>query len=131
MHREKHTTKDCLTFGERPDTPPDVKKYRRSTYLVPGQRFQHYGIVDDLKGMELDHKIFGVTSDSGNGTAADLLSHKKLTDLEKINLVKAEKVYKGAAREPLGKTVDRHTVLPNKFTEGKSILIIIVFYCII
>lgn len=110
--------RDCLAFDERPATPPHVRKYRRSTYLEPGQRFQHYGIVEDLTKLDLGNKVYGVTSDSGNGTASELLSHKKLTELEKINQIKAEKVYKGVAREPLGHSMNRGTVLPSKFTEG-------------
>lgn len=112
--------KDCITFSARPATPPDVRKYRKSYYAEPGQRFQHHGLIDDLKKMGLEDKIYGVHSDAGNGNAAELLSHKKLTELEKISLVKAEKVYRGAAREPLGKTVDRNIKLPDKFIEGKK-----------
>ncbi len=120
MEPPETTAKDCITFSERPSTPPEVRKYRRSTYLEPGKRFQHYGIVEDLQKMNLESKVYGNMSDAGNGTAAELLSHKKLSELEKINMVKAEKVYKGAAREPLGKTVDRHINLPDKFTkEGR------------
>lgn len=111
------TTKDCLNFGERPGTPPEIRKYRRSAYLEPGKRFQHHGIVDDLPAMGLSNKIYGEASDIGGATAQDLINHKKLSELEKMNLVRAEKVYRGAAREPLGRTVDRQIVLPSKFTE--------------
>ena len=118
MESPKTTAKDCMFFTEKPATPPEVKKYRRSSALEPGQRFQHYGISDDLKTMNLDKNIYGVTSERTQATAAELLTYKKLTELEKINLVKSEKVYKGAAREPLGKTVDRNIKLPDKFANG-------------
>jgi len=111
------TAKECLTFTERPTTPPEVKKYRKSSYLEPGARFKHYGIVDDLKKMNLDEKTFGEFSDPGEGTAQDLINHKKLTLLQKIDLEKAEKCYKGTSREPLGKTYDRKVVLPEKHTK--------------
>jgi hypothetical protein len=67
--------------------------------------------------MNLDEKTFGEFSDPGEGTAQDLINHKKLTLLQKIDLEKAEKVYKGTSREPLGKTYDRKVVLPEKHTK--------------
>lgn len=113
---------ECMTFGERPRTPPEIAKYRRSTALAPGQRFQHPGIADDLKTgnlSKLSGNIYGVMSDRGNGSAAELINHKPLTELERMNLAKAERIYRGAAREPLGRTIDRHNPLPDKFTKDK------------
>ncbi len=107
-------------FGERPTTPPEYAKYRRSTTLKPGQRSFHYGIADDLKVMNLTANTYGVMSDRGNGNAAELINHHQLTALQRINLEKAEKVYVGAAREPLGRSVDRGNTLPDKFTLGKA-----------
>merc|ERR1711871_1307528 len=110
------------TFGERPRTPPEIAKYRRSTTLAPGQRVQHPGIADDLKTgnlSKLSGNIYGVMSDRGNGSAAELINHKPLTELERMNLAKAERIYRGAAREPLGRTIDRHNPLPDKFTKDK------------
>jgi hypothetical protein len=87
--------------------------------LEPGKRFTHFGLADDLDKMGLEKNIYGVTSDRGNGTAAELINHRMPTDLEQINKMKAENVYKSAHREILGKTVDRNVVLPDKFTRGK------------
>jgi len=70
--------------------------------------------------MGLDKKTYGIFSDPGNDTAAALVNHRKPSELERMNQIKAEKIYKGAAREPLGKTVDRNIVLPSKFTEGNA-----------
>lgn len=111
------STRDCLNFPERPGTPPEIQKYRKSAYLAPGKRFQHYGISDDIKAMNLGEKSYGVQSDPTSVTTADLINHKKLTELQRINLIKAEKSYKGAAREPLGRTAERNFNLPSKFTE--------------
>ena len=101
------TVKGCLTFGERAVTPPEVRKYRRSANLEPGKRFTHYGMADDLKKMNLGELTFGEASEPSRVTASDLLTHHKMSSLEKINLTKAEKVYKGAAREQLGKSYSR------------------------
>jgi hypothetical protein len=115
------TAKECLTFDfEAPGTPDKVKKYRKSNNLEPGKRFQHWGVADDLKQMRLEYNTYGVFSDPGNVTAAELINHKALTDMQRINLEKSEKVYHGTAREPLGKTYDRKYVLPSKFTVGKE-----------
>lgn len=109
---------ECMKFPDRPGTPPEIAKYRRSANLEPGRRYQHYGIADDLKTMNLDSKVFGDFSDPAQVTAADLINHKKPSNLERINLVKAEKVYKGITREPLGRGYDRGIVLPEKHTKG-------------
>lgn len=113
------SAKGCMTFGARPGTPPEISKYRKSSQLQPGQRFQHPGIKDDLATMGLDAKIYGQTSEKGNGNAAELINHKKLSELQRMNLAKSESIYRGAAREPLGKTVDRQVTLPDKFTTGE------------
>ena len=113
------TVNQCLDFPARPGTPPEISKYRRSTQLAPGKRVQHPGIADDLKTMRLDEGTYGAGSDNGNGTAAELINHKQLSAMQRMAKEKAEKVYRGAAREPLGRTVDRHIELPDKFSTGK------------
>ena len=37
----------CLSMGERPSTPPEIKKYRQSTIHEPGKMVKHYGLADD------------------------------------------------------------------------------------
>lgn len=114
------TVKDCLKFQERASTPPEIRKYRRSAYLDPGRRFQHPGIADDLKTMELDEKIYGVQSDRGNGTAVDVMSNPPLSTAERLNRLKAERIYKSTIQEPLGQRMNRNVVFPKKFTEGQQ-----------
>ena len=116
---EGGSAKLCMTFQARPGTPPEISKYRKSSQLRPGQRFQHPGIKDDLATMGQDAKIYGQLFDKWNGTAAELINHKKLSELQRMNLAKSESIYRGAAREPLGRTVDRQVTLPEKFTKGK------------
>lgn len=114
------SVKESLTFEERPATPPEIRKYRRSANLAPGARFKHFGIADDIAGMNLDSKTFGDKSEAARTTAHDLLTHHKLSDLEKLNLVKAEKVYRGAAREQLGKSYSHNYNENFKAMEGKA-----------
>jgi len=111
---------ECLDFPARPSTPPEYAKYRRSTTLAPGQRSSHYGIADDLKEMKLTEGTYGVQSDRGNGNAAELINHHQLTALQRMNKEKAEKVYVGAAREPLGRSINRGNHLPERFTIGSA-----------
>ena len=112
------TTKECLAAEERPSTPPELRKYRRTTQLEPGRRFVHYGIADDLKTMDLDSKVYGAYSERGSNTAADLINHSRPSELERINVQKAERVYKSTLREKLGQTIDRGNKIPSKFVEG-------------
>lgn len=116
----RDTAKGCMVYEERASTPPEIRKYRRSTNLEPGMRFKHPGVVDDYESMNLDEKIYGMTENNRSRIgAADLISHKKPTELERINMIKAEKVYKQQNREPLGRMPDRGYVLPEKYTVGK------------
>lgn len=115
--------KSCLTAdlqpqSNRPSTPPEQQKYRRSTYLEPGKRFQHYGIADDIKQLGLERKVFGVQSDRGNGTAADVINTGTQSTAERLNQIKAELIYKSTTQEPLGSRMDRKVKMPSKFTEG-------------
>ena len=112
------STKDCLKIEARPSTPEEIRKYRRSTNLEPGKRFVHHGLSDDLRTMKLEDKVYGAMSDRGKNNAADLINHHQPTELQRINMRKSEQVYKSSTREMLGKTVDRHIILPSKFTEG-------------
>lgn len=111
------TARDCLSLEARPTTPPEIRKYRRSTNLEPGKRFTHHGIADDLNALNLSEKKFGMNTQVGAISAADLISHSKPSELDRINQLKAERTYKAAKREKLGKTVERDTVLPAKFTQ--------------
>jgi len=113
-------TKECLTFDKRASTPPEVRKYRRSNNLAPGKRFLHYGVADDYKTMGLEEKIYGKVDTEKHVTAQDLINHQKPSDLERINLMKAEMNYRQSTREPLGRVPDRKINLPQKFTEDKE-----------
>jgi hypothetical protein len=113
-------TRQCLNFEERPETPPHVRKYRKSAYLEPGKRYQHHGVAGDYPQMSLDEKVYG-RSESINSreTASDLIHQPTLTELQRMNKIKAESTYKQSRREPLGHSPDRNMQLPTKFTIGR------------
>jgi hypothetical protein len=116
----RESAKDCMVYEERASTPPEIRKYRRSTNLEPGMRFKHHGVVDDYQNMNLDEKIYGMTENNRSRVgASDLINQKRPTELERINAIKAEKVYKQQNREPLGHMPDRGYKLPDKYTTGE------------
>lgn len=116
---ERDSAKSCLTQQERASTPPEIRKYRRSTNLEPGRRYQHYGLADDYEKLNLGDKIYGVTENNRYKIgASDLINLPKPSELQRINNIKAEKVYRQQNREPLGCIPDRGYVLPSKYTTG-------------
>ncbi|RYH27211.1 hypothetical protein EON65_13800 [archaeon] len=120
MSHFKESVRLCLNFEERPSTPPELRKFRRSAYLDPGKRFQHPGVADDYPQMRLEEKIFGMADKPSRDGAADLISHPKKTDLQRMQLLKSEKIYKHTQREPLGHSPDRKMTLPLKFTHDQQ-----------
>lgn len=113
------TAKDCLKFDDRASTPPEIGKYRKSVTSAPGVRFQHHGTAADFAGKDLEKLTFGECTEKGSCTAASLLKPHKMDDVERINLMKSEKTYQSHVREPLGRSLDRGSVLPSKFTDGR------------
>jgi hypothetical protein len=120
------STSDCLVFGERPGTPEEIRKYRRSANLEPGKRFQNPKTAVDLETLQLEQKTFGVSSKRAEVTAATLLNQTPPNGtVGKLNFAKAENIYYTTKREPLGRVYSRHHQLPQKFLEGlfiKSLL---------
>jgi EF-hand domain-containing family member B len=41
------SAKECLTWQERPATPPEIKKYRQSAIHEPSKTVRHFGVADD------------------------------------------------------------------------------------
>jgi hypothetical protein len=115
------TAKYCMTFEERPPTPEDVKKYRRSANLAPGKRYVHPKLTnDDIKKFE--GMTFGMTSKASDCTTADLLAQNANNSIVgRLNAIKAESVYQSVRREPLGETFSRHYNLPEKYQSGTNL----------
>jgi hypothetical protein len=112
------TCRACMAFTEPPRTPPEVRMFRRSAKLEPGTRFQNHKMQEDSSSLRLGDRRFGATSDQSSETTSALISAARPTILQKIRDEQAEKLYKGAQREPLGKGYDRGTVMPAKFSQG-------------
>lgn len=105
------STKACLTFDERPITPPEIRKFRRSAQMEPGKRSSRF---DDAKELGLHDRVFGEASEGSDVTAAALINLPKTTMLQDINRAKTERIYQSVQREPLGKSFTRNYNMPEQ-----------------
>lgn len=109
----------CMTYQERPRTPEEIRKFRRSANLEPGKRFQHPSTKSDVEALRLEARTFGITSKSSETTTHALLNQNVgVGTVGKLDFVKAERIYHTTNREPLGKTYTRGTHLPEKYQKG-------------
>jgi len=100
---------------ERPTTPPELLKFRRSAQDV-GKRYVHPGLVDDLKKMNLESKPCGKRSDPPDkNTAKSVIHSKPQTITEKINTMKAEM---NSKQPKLGKSQDLGSI-PTDFDHDR------------
>jgi hypothetical protein len=110
----------CMTYQERPRTPEEIRKYRRSANLEPGKRYQHPATMGDMDSLRLEARTFGVTSKSSETTTSALLNQNVgVGTVGKLDYIKAERIYHTTNREPLGKTYKRGNPLPEKYERGK------------
>jgi hypothetical protein len=109
----------CMTYQERPRTPEEIRKFRRSANLEPGKRFQHPSTKADMDALRLEARTFGVTSKSSETTTSALLNQNVgVGTVGKLDFVKSEKIYHTTNREPLGATYKRGNPLPEKYEKG-------------
>ena len=109
----------CMTYQERPRTPEEVRKFRRSANLEPGKRYQHPSTKGDIETLKLEERTYGVSSKSSEATTQALLNQNiGVGTVGKLNFVKAEKIYHTTTREPLGSTYTRGNPLPQKYSNG-------------
>mmetsp|Transcript_6907 Transcript_6907/g.10703 ORF Transcript_6907/g.10703 Transcript_6907/m.10703 type:complete len:454 (-) Transcript_6907:128-1489(-) len=101
--------------NERPITPDEIKKYRKSTVHEPGKIVVHYGRSDD----HVPDQVFGVKAVYGD-TAAGLMANYPTSELMQWRLDRQEDIYASTTREPLGKSFSRGHVLPGDLTSGEQ-----------
>lgn len=103
-----------LAQQPRPETPPHVRRWRRSRFHEPGQRVMPPMIAEDAEKMCLGDMTYGVNSDTTNDDVAGLLRQQELSStVKRIEAEKNERVYHSQVREPLGKSFRRYE-LPEK-----------------
>lgn len=101
----------CLTIDARPETPEEVRRYRKSYFATPGSRVAHPGLINDLKAIDPMTK-FGVVT-TGSQHVPDVIAYGAATsEYQRIALAKNEANYASRRREPLGKAFVRGHALP-------------------
>lgn len=84
------TTASCLSFAERPQTPPHEKKYRQSALHEPGAIVRHFGTAEDA----LPEGTFGRATHAKPGeSVADYIQSYPQSALKQWALQQAEDVY--------------------------------------
>jgi len=108
------TTKLCMTMDERPDTPPNVRKWRKSNYSLPGQRVIYPGQIEDVKKINADiYKVYGDNGVHGSDHVENVWRQPGgETDCARAKYAKTEANYHSSIKEPLGKSYNRGHVLP-------------------
>eukprot|EP00499_Haloplacidia_sp_CaronLabIsolate_P012625 CAMPEP_0196784476 /NCGR_PEP_ID=MMETSP1104-20130614/17048_1 /TAXON_ID=33652 /ORGANISM="Cafeteria sp., Strain Caron Lab Isolate" /LENGTH=122 /DNA_ID=CAMNT_0042154761 /DNA_START=18 /DNA_END=383 /DNA_ORIENTATION=+ len=108
-----------MTFGEAPDTPRHIRKWRKSYYDEPGKRVVHPGRIEDeeRKAQERAQLPKGKQF-FGSGTAksehvADVLAHGPQTSMQDYLHARKEALYRSNKLEPLGKSMSHGHHLPD------------------
>lgn len=84
------TTATCLSFSERPQTPPHEKKYRQSALHEPGAIVRHFGTAED----PLPEGTFGRATHAKPGeSVADYIQSYPQSAIAQWALQQAEDVY--------------------------------------
>lgn len=84
------TTASCLSFAERPQTPPHEKKYRQSALHEPGAIVRHFGSAED----PLPEGTFGRATHAKPGeSVADYIHSYPQSALKQWALQQAEDTY--------------------------------------
>lgn len=94
--------------GERPTTPPEIKKYRKSTIHEPGVTVKHYGLADDVVPTD---RPFGIKVEKTDSAEA-VMKYYPDSELMRWRQERQEDIYESSKREPLGKSYNRGHVIP-------------------
>jgi hypothetical protein len=82
--------KDALNWGERPETPGDVKKYRQSTLNAVGKTLRHPGSADD----PIPEGPFGDKSASAAGqNVLEIIKTYPESEIARWKIEQSEAVY--------------------------------------
>jgi hypothetical protein len=105
----------CLNVENRPPTPPNIQRLRKSYYAEPGMIVNHHGLIEDCKKLDRMYRHGVTTHDSEHVDVA----FQKLDAYAEQRLEKRESIYESRRREPLGKPYSRGHVLPAQTKEPK------------
>lgn len=97
---------------ERPITPPDLKKFRKSFRDQPGQKFIHAGLV--VVDGDLSSKRFGCVTHK-DIQAKQVMDGVVTTPLQEFMLEQKESHYQSRQTEPLGRTRASTISFPERY----------------
>jgi hypothetical protein len=89
------TAAACFTEQERPTTPDEMRRFRKSFTGAPGKRIQHWGSENDPPPRAGEFP-FGVKNEKGHGVGDMLGGHLEPTPMDAFKLMKAEECYSSA-----------------------------------
>lgn len=98
--------------NERPPTPSEIKKYRKSWQQQPGLRLIHVGVSQDKPPHEAHHR-HGIRTVAGD-RVTDCMDQVPSSELREYHMEQKEALYRSHIREPLGKGYSRGHVFPEQ-----------------
>jgi hypothetical protein len=113
------TTAACFVEQERPATPDEMKRFRKTFTGQPGKRIQHWGMEPDPAPRPEDF-VFGVKGEKGQGVGDLLGGHLEPTSMQAYQQMRAESVYATSKKEPLGVSLDRKYNWPDKVAKDAT-----------
>jgi hypothetical protein len=99
-----------------PDTPPHIKKFRKSMNMEPGKKQKHYGLMDDPTPDE--NFMYGKKT-HGSEHVEEVIKAQNLAGLADYNNDLKEAKYQSHIREPLGKSYARGYNMPEQTKDEK------------
>mmetsp|Transcript_23843 Transcript_23843/g.28802 ORF Transcript_23843/g.28802 Transcript_23843/m.28802 type:complete len:451 (+) Transcript_23843:210-1562(+) len=113
---EDEGAKNCIqqdyNYTERPPTPDDIKKYRKSTLHEPGKIVKHYGASEDQVPYPANEPFGIKTVPKVGENVESVIANYPTSELMQWRLDRQEDVYASSKREPLGKSMLRGHKLP-------------------
>ena len=112
----------CLSFEPRPQTPHNIRKYRKTFFSDPGQRVLPAGQIDDnlAQKLQAEGKRFGVSSGFTSDHVPDIFVGIESDSIAEYVNERKEAIYRSNQREPLGKSFVRgHAIPPHIDAFGK------------
>lgn len=108
------STAECLTFEARPETPHNIRKYRKTFFSEPGQRVIPTGQIDDNLAAKLQEKgnRFGRSSGFSSDHVPDIFVGIESDSIAEYVNDRKEAIYRSNQREPLGKSFIRGHAIP-------------------
>ncbi|GAA6215415.1 EF-hand domain-containing family member B isoform X1 [Lates japonicus] len=106
--------KTCLQEGEKPSTPPVIRKFRNNVQPEPGAIRVHPGKANDP---DIASTLVHGVSTKSSLTGRSLLNPPQTTLFQKKLEELSEAVYTSSQKAPLGRSRDQHIGLPTWYND--------------